>query len=110
MKYARDTYIHSSLPWGIIRAARAICPDGVVRTMHRVAETYDTFFSIPASVTIRRAGKRYTVSGFVSVETEEGWSFPSEGDPLIVKFIPYTYGKNAAPAFGAATCWKRDEA
>lgn len=92
MKYARGTFIESRMPWGTIVAAAALCPDGRVRKVSRISSTADTFFSIPAAV--RFQGK--TVSGYVTVETVSGLSTATDSDPAIVRFIPYTYGKNGA--------------
>jgi hypothetical protein len=61
--YASGTWLSTSGPWDVFRAGRALCPDGTVRMLKRIAITADTYFSIPASVTV--AGK--TVSGWVSV-------------------------------------------
>lgn len=70
---------------------RAICSDGIVRAVRFGAGIADTFFSIPARVTVN--GR--TVSGYVTVETAEGFSTATENDPAVVKFIAYQYGKNA---------------
>jgi len=78
MKYEQGTSITESYPWGIYVKARVLCPDGRVRTTKRIAATADTFFSIPASVTVQ--GK--TVSGYVTFDDDT------------VKFVPYKYGKN----------------
>ncbi len=66
-------------PWQIpYKAINVLCVDGVRRTVRLHGEP-DTFFSVPGSVQVR--GK--TVSGFVTSDN---------GD---LKFIAYTYGKNA---------------
>ena len=88
--YANGTYITRSYPWGLNVKARALCPDGIVRTCKRVAETADTFFSVPASVNV----KGRTVAGYITVQTIEGYSTPTDNDPAIVKFVPYLYRKN----------------
>ena len=88
MLYAQDTELAYDQPWGLTCKGRALCPDGKVRVFH--GGTADTFFSIP--VRIKAYGK--TVSGFVTVETVQGLSTVTPGDPAIVKFIPYKYGKN----------------
>jgi hypothetical protein len=92
MQYAKTTYLESQMPWGFYSKGRALCPDGKVRTLKRIAESADTFFSVPAAVTYK--GK--TVAGYVTVETIQGYSTPDALDPLVVKFIPYKYGKNGA--------------
>lgn len=88
--YADGTYIERSYPWGLNVSGAALCPDGKVRKLARIAETADTFFSIPASV--RANGK--TVAGYITVETKEGLSTATDSDPAIVKFVPYAYRKN----------------
>lgn len=98
-EYGHGTSLTVRMPWGLNVAARALCPDGVVRAVKRIAETADTFFSVPASVEVRRNGKRFTVAGYVTTETVEGWSTASDADPIVVKFVPYTNRKNDQ-AFG----------
>jgi hypothetical protein len=104
MKYANDTeLVLENGPFACrYVAGRAMCSDGKVRAVRFRSGIADTFFSIPASVKVN--GK--TVAGFVTVETEEGWSTPSEDDPAIVKFIAYQYRKNRdSLPLGA---WKRE--
>jgi len=72
------------------RAGRALCPDGVVRALRFTDGIPDTFFSIPCRVQVK--GK--TVSGYATVETVEGYSTPTDSDPAVVKFVPYTYRRN----------------
>lgn len=91
MQYVNGTYIETRMPWGLIVKARALCSDGVIRTCKRVASTADTFFSVPASVTV----KGRTVSGYITVESMEGWSTDIINDPKCVKFVAYQYRKNA---------------
>lgn len=82
--YAYGTSLTVSYPWGINVKGRARCSDGVTRTLSRIAQTADTFFSIPAAVKVR--GK--TVTGYVTFsETDDGSQY--------VKFVHYRYGKNA---------------
>jgi hypothetical protein len=90
MIHGLGTELKFSQPWGFSCRGRALCPDGKVRAFR--GGTADTFFSIPARVSAR--GK--TVSGYVTVETVEGFSTATENDPAVVKFIPYTYGRNCA--------------
>jgi hypothetical protein len=67
------------------RWASVLCEDGKRRAVY--ATNYaDTFFSIPARVTVRKNGKRYTVAGYVS--------FDSETECPV--FRAYTYRKNGA--------------
>ena len=83
--YAGGTYLRTSTMYDLYSGGAALCPDGVVRKLKRIAITPDTFFSIPAAVSVQ--GR--TVSGFVSVDTAN--------DPeCTVIFTAYTYGKNAA--------------
>ena len=93
MKYAQGTELvlePGPFACGFIRG-RALCPDGRVRAVRFPGGGIaDTFFSVPASV----SAKGKTVSGYVTVETIQGYSTPSVDDPAIVKFVPYTYGKN----------------
>lgn len=81
MNYANGTYIHYTM----IRSARAICPDGRIRRTKRISQTSDTFFSIPASMTVK--GK--TVAGYITVET-----IASRRCQVIVKFVPYLHRTN----------------
>lgn len=90
-EYALGTYLGmDDSPFSGYINGRAICSDGRVRNLKRIAFTADTFFSVPASVTVK--GK--TVAGYVLVETCEGWTTPSDDDPAVVKFRAYIYRKN----------------
>lgn len=89
-EYGHGTSITSSYPWGVHVTAKVMCSDGVVRKVKRIAQTADTFFSIPASVTVK--GK--TVAGYVTIETTAGSSVEMPDDPAVAKFIAYRYGKN----------------
>lgn len=73
---------------GIYVGGRALCSDGKVRRIKRIAPTPDTFFSIPASVVYR--GK--TVSGFVAIDR----MYPNDdsSEDMVVKFLSYKYRKN----------------
>jgi hypothetical protein len=95
-EYAYGTSLVQSFPWGLYWSGRAMCSDGRVRALKRIAQTADTFFSVPAAVTV--AGR--TVAGYVTVECATGSSVPTAGDPSIVKFVAYTYRRNgdALPA------------
>lgn len=79
MNYDDGTYLMQSFPWGIYRGGAALCADGKVRKLARIAQTADTFFSVPAAVKVRGV----TVSGFIT--TDRGH----------VRFIAYQHGKNA---------------
>lgn len=88
--YANGTFLVQSYPWGLFHGGAAQCADGTVRRLKRIAQTADTFFSIPASVTVR--GK--TVAGYVTTETVSGMSTATDDDPTIVRFNAYRYRKN----------------
>lgn len=112
--YAWGTYLDMRYPWGTYVAGRALCSDGRVRTLKRIAETADTFFSVPAAVTVH--GR--TVSGYVTVDTLSGSSVPTDGDPMIVRFRANRYGRNASElpdedggryAMGEARCYCPDD-
>lgn len=93
-EYGMGTSIVSRYPWGCYVGGRVLCSDGVVRMIGRIAATADTFFSIPASVRVTSGGKRYTVCGYVTIETAEGLSTPSPDDPAVAKFVANKYRKN----------------
>jgi len=80
----------------------AMCSDGKVRAVRFPGGGIaDTFFSVPAAVDVD--GKR--VSGFITVETAEGWTTETEDDPAVVKFHAYSERKNGALL--PAGVWKR---
>ena len=60
--YAHNTSITVMRPWSTYIRARALCPDGKVRSI-KLAITADTFFSVPARLSYRGT----TVSGFMSM-------------------------------------------
>ncbi len=92
--YAQGTYLTVRYPFATFVGGSALCKDGKVRTLKRISESADTFFSVPASVEVRQNGKRFTVAGYVSVDTVSGSSVETEDDPAIVRFHAYRYGKN----------------
>jgi hypothetical protein len=88
--YGNDTYLtYSPFPFAEIIGGAALCSDGTVRKLKRVS-TPDTFFSAPAAVSVK--GK--TVTGFLILETLEGFSTEGPDDPITVKFVANQYGKN----------------
>jgi hypothetical protein len=87
--YARGTYLLTTQPWGTFVGGAAVCPDGKVRRLKRIAITADSFFSIPAAVCFR--GK--TVSGFVTFSNPDGTS--TTGPDTYVEFIPVQGRKNS---------------
>lgn len=100
--YGRETCLHSRSPWGIFVGGRVMCSDGKVRALKRISSTADTFFSVPASVQVRGA----TVSGFVTFETEQGWSTETPDDPAVAKFVAKGVNRGLLPD-GA---WKSEAA
>jgi hypothetical protein len=88
-EYAQGTFTLSYDNFGLSDAA-ALCPDGKVRKVRFYDGIADTFFSVPCRVSAY--GK--TVSGYITIETVNGYSTPTDDDPAIVKFVPYIYGKN----------------
>lgn len=62
---------------------KALCPDAKIRVVYYGEP--DTFFSIPAYVTVKRGGRRVTVRGYItsinpdsippSLRTEKGYEF-----------------------------------
>lgn len=90
-KFALGTELVSS-DWHGFVSAKAMCADGKVRKVCRIAASADTFFSVPAAVRVR--GKY--VTGYLTVTTVEGYDTEaSVEDPYVVKFRIYSYGKNA---------------
>lgn len=81
--YAYGTSITQSYPFGIYVSAYALCPDGRVRKVKRIAQTADSFFSIPAS--IKYKGK--TVAGHLYFSNDIT-------SPAAVMFAPYSYRKH----------------
>jgi hypothetical protein len=63
------TFFKQSMPWGLFHRSghRLLCADGTIRAAE-LAQTADTFFSIPASVRIN--GKR--ISGYATTDETEG--------------------------------------
>ncbi len=84
-KYAHGTYLRVQMPWSTYVGGKAVCADGTLRTLCRISQTADTFFSIPAAVKVR--GK--TVSGYVSFEHDN-----SDPPQLYVSFKAYEKGEN----------------
>ena len=62
----RRTGLVTSQPWGIYRRAgsRVLCSDGKIRSLAYLAQTADTFFSVPAAIRVK--GKY--VTGYVTTE------------------------------------------
>jgi len=87
--YANGTYFQFSMPFCLYIGAAALCPDGKVRKVKRIASTPDTFFSIPASVTYK--GK--TVAGYLHLKNVGDPANPLEFKDAVI-FSPYLYRKN----------------
>jgi len=100
--YGLGTSVTVAYPFGFFVTATAMCCDGVVRKVTRISETSDTFYSTPAAVRVK--GKH--VSGYITFDTADGFSTETDDDPVMVKFIAYSYGKNGnlLPGLG----WKRN--
>ena len=67
-RYADDTHLRTSGMWDVYCGGAAMCSDGIVlctwtRCSLKRVPPADTFFSIPAAVSVRGI----TVSGFVSI-------------------------------------------
>ena len=94
ISYANGTWLRTATMWDLYTAGAALCGDGKVRTLARIAATADTFFSIPATVKVR--GK--TVSGYVSLrdDIDRPHTTGTARDPgATVVFTPNSHGKNA---------------
>ena|SRR6266699_815537 len=78
-EFNNGTFLVTQGPYSTNKQAKVRTPEGKLRTTKRLGEA-DTFFSIPASVTVH--GK--TVSGYVSINT----------DTNTLEFHPYKYCKN----------------
>lgn len=75
----------------MLYAKGALCPDGKRRNAWPSGDgVADTFFSIPAFVYVGST----RVYGYVTIETEDGFTVESMRDKHTVKFLPYKYRKN----------------
>jgi hypothetical protein len=63
------TLVRVTRPWSLYRkqGSRVLCADGKIRSLAYLADTADTFFSVPAAI---RVQQKY-VSGYVTVEENE---------------------------------------
>jgi hypothetical protein len=89
--YALGTWYEMPSPDGSRAAGSAICADGRRRPLVRLAEHRDGY-GIPAAV---KVGSQ-CVSGYVMVESTQGWATPSPDDPAVVKFVAYRAGHGTA--------------
>jgi hypothetical protein len=90
------TGTYQQYPFGFYIKAKLMCSDGKVRSTNRMASTADTFFSVPCSVVVWDGTNRKNVSvaGYMTTETAGGMSTPTDDDPMVYKFVAYSYGKN----------------
>ena len=86
-EHSNGTSVTYRMPWGVYVSAMVLCPDGKVRKTKRIAQTADTFFSVPCSV--RAYGK--TVAGYL---TTNYLNTDNNSTETVVRFIPYEYRKN----------------
>ena len=93
-EYGMGTELVQDYPWGLFVGGKALCSDGKVRTLKRISITAYTFFSIPASIEVRDRGHRYTIAGYVTIETLAGFTTVMPPDVEVVKFVAYEYRKN----------------
>jgi hypothetical protein len=91
-KYDRGTSLTIDYPWSVYRGGRVLCSDGKVRALKRIALTADTYFSVPAAVTVN--GK--TVSGYVTIDSVYSVSAERYNDQRVALFVAVIYGKNHA--------------
>ena len=101
-EYGYGTFLLQAAPYGFYAGGRAMCSDGRVRALARIADSADTFFSVPAAVKVK--GK--TVTGYVTVEAASGSNVDTDNDPAVVKFIANAYGRNGDYLPGLA--WRAD--
>lgn len=71
---AMKTKLTTVQPWGVFvaRGSRVLCADGKIRALSRLAQTADTFFSVPAAIKFNIGKQRVTVSGYVTTEETKG--------------------------------------
>jgi hypothetical protein len=90
--YALNTSItRSNLPFAENIKARVLCSDGKVRATARLSQHPDTFFSTGAAIRVRG---RY-ITGYLTVETRDGFSTETPDDPAVVKFFAHSNHPNA---------------
>jgi hypothetical protein len=96
---SRRTGLTTSQPWGLFHrtGSRVLCSDGKIRALAYLAQTADTFFSVPAAVRI--AGKY--VTGYVA--TEE--ACPASQD-YKVRRVATTFRQHTGQAEGILPAWQ----
>jgi hypothetical protein len=74
------THLNVSYPWGLFRryGHRVLCSDGKIRAC-TMAQTADSFFSVPASIRIK--GK--TITGYVTGEEQQWIKGHKEYEPFL---------------------------
>jgi hypothetical protein len=87
--FANCTSVTQDYPWGLYVSAHVLCSDGKVRTTARIAQTADTFFSVPAAVKVE--GK--TVSGFITIEEDRGVQFTPNAGTVNASLLPKWEGE-----------------
>jgi len=90
------TFVTQSRPWGLYlkNGHRLLCSDGKIRAAE-LAETADTFFSVPARVRVN--GK--SVSGYMTVQTRDGSSVETGNNPNAYVFRHHTCHSDALPSW-----------
>lgn len=86
-EHANGTSVTYRMPWGLYVSAMVLCPDGKVRKTKRIAQTADTFFSVPCSVIAY--GK--TIAGYL---TTDYLNKDIDNTETVVRFVPYQNRKN----------------
>lgn len=92
-EYGNNTYVDTYQPWGLFHSARLLCSDGFVRKTSWIADTADTFYSVPAKVSI--AGK--IVSGYMTFKTATGSEVDTDDDPICAVFHHYARFNESLP-------------
>ncbi len=90
--YANDTWLETCTMWDLYCHGAALCSDGKVRALARIAAVADTFFTIPAAVKVD--GK--TVSGVVAFKDVMRPMSDVTGERLNPNstLVFYAHGKN----------------
>src|SRR6478735_4937058 len=94
----RRTGLVSTQPWGLYRKAgsRVLCSDGKIRALAYLAQTADTFFSVPAAVRVK--GKY--VTGYVTTEEAS-----PESQGYKVRRVATSFRQHDGQAEGMLPAW-----
>jgi hypothetical protein len=92
-EYGASTSVYTMQPWGLFHSARLLCSDGKVRKTSWIADTADTFYSVPAKVSV--AGK--IISGYMTFKTATGSEVDTEADPICAVFHHCTRFNESLP-------------